>query len=162
MPNWTENKLTVDNVTPEFTEFIKAGFSFERMAKPNRPESDEAGFVTVAAQTAAWGTKWDLDEETQQRVAGELLEYDTVSFDTAWSPPINAIEALSAMFPEVGFTLAYNEPGMCFYGRADFIDGACSDECYDSSDKEHYINFLVDELGYDEDAVREEFEDEEE
>ena len=162
MPNYCENKLTVDNVTPEFTEFLKGGFSFERMAKPNRPESDESGFATISEQTAAWGTKWDLDEETQQRVAGELLEYDTVSFDTAWSPPINAIEALSAMFPEVGFTLAYNEPGMCFYGRADFIDGACSDECYDGDDKEHYINFLVDELGYDEDAVREEFEDEEE
>jgi hypothetical protein len=161
MPNWCENKLTVDNVTPEFTEFLKGGFSFERMAIPNRPEVDEAGWATVTSQTAAWGTKWDLDEDTQKRVTGELLDYDTVTFDTAWSPPINAIQALSNMFPEVSFTLAYHEPGMCFYGKADFIDGVCSDECCDTGDKERYVDFLVEELGYDEDNARANFQNEE-
>jgi hypothetical protein len=162
MPNWCENKLTVDNVTPEFTEFLKGGFSFERMAKPNRPESDESGFAIILEQTAAWGTKWDLDENEALECATSILKNGECNFDTAWSPPINAIEALSIMFPEVNFTLAYNEPGMCFYGRADFIDGICSDDCCDSYDKEHHIQFLVDELGYDEDDARANFQDEEE
>jgi len=157
MPNWCENKLTVDNVTPAFQKFLKeeGGFSFERMAKPNRPESDEAGWGTVAAQNAAWGTKWDLVEHEAREIADLLADGNDVQFDTAWSPPIKAIQALSNMFPEVSFTLAYHEPGMCFCGKADFIDGVCSDECCDTSDKECYVDFLVDELDYNEDDAKE-------
>jgi len=157
MPNWCENKLTVDNVTPAFQEFLKeeGGFSFERMVKPNRPESDEAGWGTVAAQNAAWGTKWDLDENEAREIADLLADGNDAHFDTAWSPPINAIEALSQMFPEVSFTLYYHEAGMRFYGTADFSEGVCSDDYCNDAKGEHYLNFLVDELGYDEEDAKE-------
>ncbi len=155
MPNWCINRLTVSNKTPEFEAFLKeGGFSFERMAKPNRPESDEVGFATIDSQVDAWGTKWDLNEIEAKEAAESIMEYDYADFDTAWSPPINAIEALSKMFPEVDLTLAYYEPGMCFYGITYFSDGMTSDDCHNVEDKEAYAAFLVEEFGYDEDDAQ--------
>ena len=152
MPNWCENQIKISNSTPAFEDFLKdeGGFSFERMVKPNRPESDENGWGTVSAQADAWGTKWDLDENDAKEVADTLLRCGMASFDTAWSPPLEAIRALSAMFPEVQFSLAYHEQGCAFYGIAEFIDGSCEDSCSDINDRQEYVNFLVNELGYDE------------
>jgi hypothetical protein len=60
-----------------------------------------------------WGTKWD--------VKAELIEIDNNSieyyFDSAWSPPIEAIKKISRNYPELEFTLEYNEPGMGFKGK---------------------------------------------
>jgi hypothetical protein len=157
MPNWCDNKITISNSTPAFEDFLKdeGGFSFERMVKPNRPESDENGWGTVSAQNEAWGTKWDLDENDAKEVADSLIENNAASFDTAWSPPIEAITALSNMFPDVNFSLTYHEPGVGFYGVADFIDGGCFDEYSDIDDRQEYVSFLVNELGYDENDAKE-------
>jgi hypothetical protein len=157
MPNWCENKISIDRLTPALETFLKedGGFSFERMSKPNRPESDESGWETVSAQNEAWGTKWDLDENNAKEVADSLIENNAASFDTAWSPPIEAITALSNMFPDVNFSLTYHEPGVGFYGVADFIDGGCFDEYSDVESREEYVKFLMDELGYDENDAKE-------
>lgn len=61
-----------------------------------------------------WGTKWDVavsyDEEYPET---ELMEEDETSlayrFNTAWSPPIPAIEKLSEQYPDVEFNLSYEE-----------------------------------------------------
>jgi hypothetical protein len=157
MPNWCANKLTISEITPELEAFLKdeQGFSFERIAKPNRPESDNAGWDTVSAQVDAWGTKWDLGENEAKEVTEFLLEHNSANFDTAWSPPINAIEALSKMFPEIGFTLAYYEPGMSFYGITEFYDGMTSDDCRNIGDKAEYAAFLVEEFGYEQEDAEE-------
>ncbi len=57
-----------------------------------------------------------------------LLEIGTAFFDTAWSPPLGALTALSAMFPDHTLVLDYHEPGMGFAGRALFEGGECDDE----------------------------------
>lgn len=149
MPNWTENKLSVDNVTPEFIEYLETeGFSFEKMAPPNCPENDENGFATVSAQNEAWGTKWDLPENEQKEVAASLITEGVASFDTAWSPPIQAITALSTKFPEVSFTLAYYEGGMFFWGVCDIQDG-CTSDSEGEGNAEEASQFLQDYMGYD-------------
>ena len=51
---------------------------------------------------ANWGTKWD--------VCNAYSEGDgEYQFDTAWSPPIEAITHLSRKFPEIEFTLNFQE-----------------------------------------------------
>jgi len=60
----------------------------------------------------SWSTKWDVGAE------GYEVEIEngglTLSFDSAWSPPINAYEKMV----DLGFSIraSYYEPGMCFAG----------------------------------------------
>jgi len=136
MPNWCQNHLTVIGATPEFRAWLKDGFSFQRMnpVSPTENQDDPHGDSTIDSWRklndyhSAWGTKWDLDGNEQRQVANELLEIGTAFFDTAWSPPMQAIEALSRKFPDVAFQLHYCELGMFFAGTAMFQDGDCHDD----------------------------------
>ncbi len=57
-----------------------------------------------------WGTKWDITGSV------EIDDYDDeqieINFNTAWGPPIEVCNKLRDMFPEVGFSWFYDEPGM--------------------------------------------------
>ncbi len=168
MPNWCTNKLTISERTDGLGEFLKQnGFSFKSIAPPQYPEDpDGIGWGVISAQNDAWGTKWDLNDDESKDAAKSLLDYGYALFDTAWSPPINVILALSKMFPEADFRLSYTEQGMGFYGIAQFSGGICyCDDCRDVDDKDDYISFLVEEMDYSqedaEDAVAS-FSDEEE
>ena len=70
-----------------------------------------------------WGTKWDVGQEgAQTRDDANRL---TATFESAWSPPINAYEKLM----DLGFEVRayYYEPGMAFAGIWDNGD----DDFYD-------------------------------
>jgi len=60
-----------------------------------------------------WGTKWDTGTQGYE-VKPESDGRMCIGFDTAWSPPIQAMEKLC----ELGFSvrLMYYEPGMAFCG----------------------------------------------
>lgn len=75
-----------------------------------------------------WGTKWDVAvRDGEDYPETELMEEDETSlayrFNTAWSPPLPAIEALSAQYPDVEFTLSYEEE-TGWGGENLFIDGS--------------------------------------
>lgn len=61
---------------------------------------------------ANWGTKWN--SKWAELDAGE--DYAQVRFSTAWSPPVEVIEALRERFPAMHITAFYDEPGMCSAG----------------------------------------------
>jgi hypothetical protein len=151
MPNWCQNHLTVTGATPEFRAWLADGFSFQRMSpvSPPAPHDDSAidSWRNLDAYTNVWGTKCDLDENEQRQVAEELLETGSAFFDTAWSPPIQAIEALSRKLPEVSFQLDYCELGMFFAGTATFQDGECHDDCHE--EKASVMRIACDIFGYE-------------
>ena len=97
MPNWCQNHLTGTGATPELRAWLADGFSFHRMnpAPPAEPQHDSAidSWRTVDTYCNAWRTRCDLDDHVQRQVADEQLETGRSFFDTAWSPPIQAIEA---------------------------------------------------------------------
>lgn len=61
-----------------------------------------------------WGTKWNFAEPKiiDETICTKLI-YD---FQTAWSPPIPIINAMSKKFPNLQFTLQYWEGGAGFKG----------------------------------------------
>ena len=125
MPNWCNNQLTVSDATPELRAYLKDhGFSFEKIHPLPEPVASSNDPRVIQLQIDAWGTKWDLDENDQWWVANELIETGIAYFDTPWSPPIAALEKLSAMFPGVSFGLTYCEPGNNFAGTATFNAGS--------------------------------------
>lgn len=82
---------------------------------------------------AEWGTKWDISPYEPVTLDGDRM---TITFDSAWSPPINAYEKLV----EMGFEIRayYYECGMAFCGvwedgYDDYyeISGMSSDEVAD-------------------------------
>ena len=128
MPNWCNNQLTVARATPELRAYLEeTGFSFENINPPVEPAPSAEPMRVIHPQIDAWGTKWDLDEPDQRRVADELLDTGIAFFDTAWSPPLAALEKLSAMFPDDSFGLTYCEPGNHFAGNASFEAGTSHD-----------------------------------
>jgi len=60
-----------------------------------------------------WGTKWDVAVSHDEKYPETTMEqHDTgiiYSFNTAWSPPIPAVLALSSQYPELVFYLFYQE-----------------------------------------------------
>ena len=76
-----------------------------------------------------WGTKWDVGvRDGEDYAETELHTEDDWStslgyrFNTAWSPPEPAIEKLSAQYPELVFTLSYEEE-TGWGGEVVFVNG---------------------------------------
>ena len=152
MPNWTNNKLTIEDCSPELAAYLQEnGLSFDKI-KPTPPEmlNDESG-SWYGWRVENWGTKWDLSEQEQRDVADMLLSEDadfTACFDTAWSPPCQAIAALSAMFPNDRFVLHYLELGMLFAGTANISNGeSIEDDIFE--DEESIRAFALEVFDYD-------------
>ena len=166
MPNWCNNIATLTNSkgmidkvvagaeadgvlqalipVPEELRDTTAG-SYGDSDKQRALEAQEASNLAKYGYknwydycVAEWGTKWDLCEVAVNRVDDETV---TLTFDTAWSPPIEAYEKLIEM--GFGVTAYYYEPGMQFAGI--WIDGV--DDCYsDWGDSQGAIDTLPQEL----------------
>ena len=153
MPNWNENKLSVMDCSPELESYLKEnGLSFEKI-KPTPPELLEGnGWYNWRLQN--WGTKWDLSEQEQREVADQLISESAdfqATFMTAWSPPLQAIAALSEMFPHDQFTLDYFESGCWFAGTAIISQGEIDDNQVDDADVTEFAKENFNFVEYDED-----------
>ena len=153
MPNWCSNHITVrgtnqreiaeiakameegrffDSIIPTPEDLNREGSSthggpnaelYEQIRAENLEKHGYSNWYDF--QVARWGTKWDVECQDVQ-VEDDGLAVSTY-FDSAWSPPMGIVEALTDRGLEV--TLYYYEPGMGFVGK--YEDG--SDECYDLS-----------------------------
>jgi len=141
MPNWCNNNLTLQHEDPamilrakealdrgEFLEeFIPVPEQLKIVAgcvgdaeEQKKLEADTARNVEELGYgnwydycVGEWGTKWDVGDEgaTDIHPDGKMLH---TYFDSAWAPPVNAYEKLTAM----GFTVGamYYEGGMAYAG----------------------------------------------
>lgn len=132
MPNWCHNNVSISHKDPEMMEKFLRGVTHGTLfatlipmpaalqdTTAPLPEKDE-GLIRLygadnwyAWNCNNWGTKWDVSD-------GDFtLEEDklsgTGSFDTAWSPPIQAYEKLTEMGFDIDAT--YLEESMAFAGR---------------------------------------------
>ena len=57
--------------------------------------------------TREWGTKWDIHNGVY--LAEDKPDSLIYSFDTAWSPPVEAMLRLTEQYPEAKITLEYEE-----------------------------------------------------
>jgi len=116
MPNWCWNHLEVLGNEKQLQEFVEKSinaheeteFSFEGTL----PRGDRKDWYDWSLKN--WGTKWDACEPD---ISHNDIDYFAVSFESAWGPPINWINNIMKDFPDLCFTLEYEEPGMCFGGK---------------------------------------------
>jgi hypothetical protein len=147
MPNWCSNGLTLTHSDPVMIDRVikgKEGLLQEFIPCPQALIDTVSGFVgegqaELEAQQASnvakygyatwydhnvneWGTKWDVSADSIERLDENTV---SMSFDSAWAPPVAAYERLEAL----GFTVEafYYEPGMQFVGK--YSEGY--DDCYE-------------------------------
>jgi len=133
MPNWCQNKLMVRAEGKDGELQIKA---FKELADDSNgdlktalslyklyPYPDKKWDWNWCVDN--WGTKWDV----QAKLVCDDVSYLSYEFDSAWSPPIEWLKYVSKEFPDLHFTLKYDEEGMGFMGVAQGQGGEISDNC---------------------------------
>lgn len=163
MPNWCNNVATLRNNKAMIDKVAGATDGILQALVPCPEDllidkgyfADEEKQAALEAQGAAnlkkygykdwydwrvanWGTKWDLCDVNVNRVDDETV---TLTFDTAWSPPIEAYEKLLGLGFEI--TAYYYESGMQYAGS--WIDGV-DDEYSDWGDSKGAVATLPAEL----------------
>jgi hypothetical protein len=95
-----------------------------------------------------------LDEDEAHESATALLETGECNFNTAWSPPSEAIRALSEL-TGASFLLAYYELGMRFWGAEDISEGFIYPEFNGDETQEQFKDFLMEYFDFEEDDANE-------
>jgi len=115
MPNWCQNEVTLYHNDPTMLAraeaAIAAGSLLNEFVPMPTELKDNDGCGWYDWRLNHWGTKWDIDGEVWDKTDDSIV----LSFESAWSPPIEAYRVMEA---EHGFTIyaSYEELGMCFKG----------------------------------------------
>ena len=153
MPNWCNNTLELSHEDPAMITRAKQAFAEGKLLNEFVPVPESLHIVAgcvgdpdeqkkLEEDTAQnlvdhgygnwydycvneWGTKWDVGGDDYNAPIQESPNKIIMSFDSAWAPPIAAMDKLV----DLGFSvrLYYCEPGMAFAGI--YEDG--SDDYYD-------------------------------
>ena len=113
MPNYCNNELTIksDNagLLQSLMNELKQADSYEvDFLSKLVPFTEETNYVWDYDWCVEnWGTKWDIFDIVHASLEGDTL---TVSFSTAWSPPIPAVEKAADTYGFV-WTLSWLEEG---------------------------------------------------
>jgi chemotaxis protein histidine kinase CheA len=169
MPNWCENSLTISGPLEILKELEEAQLSLQKLfpcpkelletsapAVYNDKEKAEInkekyGYPDwYSWQVANWGTKWDLSIhsiDVDEGVDGK--GYLCAGFDTAWSPPVEAMRKIFEKYKGRGLKIEmeYFEPGCSFIGKVTANDeDDFFDEYYDYQGSED-LESCIKELG---------------
>jgi len=133
MPNWCTNKLTVSGPAEDIDKWVERATDGEMPLSLNRlcPQPKEiidsaenggdypdGGPAWYHWRNKHWGTRWELDEHTEiEMESAEDNVCVIYEFETAWAPPVAAIDHVAKDFPTLTFKLLYEEVGMMFVGR---------------------------------------------
>ena len=146
MPNWCSNTAVINAPKPVIDEIKHIVAEAKGLLDWMRhmPENERENWYDWAVSN--WGTKWEVHDI----VIGDDTEDDsiTISFDTAWSPPVTAFRHWAEKDGRVAYRLAYVEPGMGFVGW-DSYDGEYFDEDYVQHDEDsgRYWEMAGEEFG---------------
>lgn len=133
MPNWCDNDITIVGDTETISkvlEFVKpkadaqeknTDFSLHSIYPTPQDMLDGDGWYNWRVNN--WGTKWDVDAEKHDDYEYEGRRYVCIRFQSAWGPPMGAIEKLANAFPEISIHHSYDECGMDFSGYDVYTNG---------------------------------------
>ena len=156
MPNWCNNNISISGPISKIRPMFEAACddandetgllnfmcpmpsALNDTTSPTPPDSEQPvvdGHTDwYSWRVDRWGTKWEVSSEGLEY--SEDTENGTAEitgwFDSAWAPPIGAVQAYGEANPDVEIVLDYHEPGMCFVGRATVSEGELDD---------HYVEY---------------------
>lgn len=148
MPNWCGNTVTITGKRStvqrvrNYVHLDDQPFSLE--AIDPTPEDKLLDDSWYPWRTSHWGTKWDVEAYFVDRIPiGDDMYNIIYIFDSAWGPPIGAIETLSKKFKTVEILITYDEPGNDFSGHHLFKAGEVLD--FSEGPSQELIEYLEQE-----------------
>jgi len=114
MPNWCSNRMEVIG-DKDYLDKLEAAANENKLFETVKP----IGNWEYNTAINEWGTKWDANEATPDRLDDTHLQ---IYFDSAWGPPIGVYEHLISEAYEgriESVEATYFEPGMGFVGKWD-------------------------------------------
>lgn len=118
MANYCSNSLSIRGTQKDLENFqnnIKVNDKGNpEIIETYWPRPENIGDDWYGWSITNWGSKWSdcFTEQTTQAHEG-FLAYN---FESAWSPPIEAITNISTLFPDLVFVMSWIEESMSFYG----------------------------------------------
>jgi len=114
MPNWCQNIAIFSHKDEKMMEKLKQGISKNNLLNEFIPR-DDGNEQWHEWSIENWGTKWEVNIEKVKEQENDI----EVSFESAWSPPLNFYKTMM----EMGFEIkaAYLEIDMLLVGE--FING---------------------------------------
>lgn len=155
MPNWCSNNFKITGPRAKIKalwdqaqkpEDQGGGLLQGLHPMPNLPDNNDDVMPNWWNwRVANWGTKWDVTTEGMEY--SEDGDTATIQgwFESAWAPPVNAFAFYCDEQPDITARLSYFEPGMCFVGVWDNVDGDTYHE-YSSHDSNTVRDAIGDEL----------------
>jgi hypothetical protein len=120
-PDW-DPKFTFNNLYPTPAELMDEN-AFGQSENSEALEEKYGASDWYTWRVSNWGTKWDAAESG---IVADDNENLIVWFDTAWAPPVAWLEKIAPQFPELNFSMIYDEPGCDFCGIVEFENGECT------------------------------------
>ena len=117
-PNW---KVSLDNgdITQEwYDELVSSNATGYAQGQANLAKYGARDWYDWCC--SHWGTKWGDCDTSLNGHSDTHLDF---SFDTAWSPPIDALNHISTMFPTLEFHIQYEELGNGLIGAGRIQNG---------------------------------------
>jgi len=117
MPNWCLNNLTVEHEDSAMVDRFVNAYNEGKTCNEFLPMPEHIGDGWWDWCVNHWGTKWDIgcdNDENHGLKATRVGNQITVSFDSAWAPPVGLYNKLVELGYKVEAT--YFEPGMAFCG----------------------------------------------
>lgn len=155
MPNWCSNTITITGSVETLSELkpvIEAGEGLLNAIKPmpeaiknTRSPSDTPNWYDWSVEN--WGTKWDVECHLEFKDNGDGTAEISGWFDSAWAPPIAAMQTLADDWDSCFIELFYHECGMCFVGCWDSEGG---DDYYEYEKADDIPDYLDDHFGISE------------
>lgn len=167
MPNWCSNNLEMVGPKNVIEEIAESKLSLQKLfpcpaellgaTAPAEFNDKEKAAENVKKygypdwyswQIANWGTKWDIGPVDVEMCENEGEYSFIASFDSAWSPPVDAMKKLHEKYKDKGLKIRmeYFEPGCAFLGVCKTVGDKFVDEYaeYKNADE---LEECVEELG---------------
>ena len=125
MPNWCENRVYIEASPAEIEAILTAvqsegdkGLLSYLCPEPEYgPEIEGEMPNWWNWRVANWGTKWEVSAEVFSHSVAD--GWMNIAFDSAWSPPLEALYHWEESVEDRSFNIRFIEWGMGFCGEAD-------------------------------------------
>lgn len=143
MPNWCTCELEIEGSEEDISKLLEQGKIPSKWSEKSEFSLDN--FIPTPSDSLDsnswhmenWGTKWDISPEIDNQ--GSFVQ---MKFDSAWSPPIEAFERISKLYPSIEFKLNFFEPGMDFCGVAKYHNGLQDMQEFSYNERFGFVLFL--------------------